>query len=62
MRLLVNATAIIAIAYAIALACFIFFRPGTVTWWAVLLALALIALPLMLMAKAHRQRHGTLPN
>jgi protein-S-isoprenylcysteine O-methyltransferase Ste14 len=55
-RLLVNGAAIVAVAYALALACFIFLRPGAVTWWAVLLALALIALPLALIGWAHRRR------
>jgi hypothetical protein len=54
-RLLVNVFAIVAVAYALALAWFIFFRPGAVAWWAVLLALALIALPIVLMWWAHRR-------
>jgi uncharacterized iron-regulated membrane protein len=49
--------AIVAAAYALALAWFIFFRPETVAWWAVLLALALIALPVALMWWEHRHRH-----
>ena len=60
MRLLVNGIAIVAVTYALALAWFIFFRPGAVAWWAVLLALALIALPLALMWWTHRHRHGRL--
>jgi hypothetical protein len=59
-RLLVNGIAIVAVAYALVLAWFMFFRPGAVAWWTVLLALALIALPLALMWWTHRHRHGRL--
>ena len=60
MRLLVNGLAIVAAAYALALAWFIFFLPGAVVWWPVLVALALIALPLVPMWWAHRRRDGRL--
>lgn len=56
-RLLVNATAILAVAYALALGLFIVFRPEAVAWWAVVLALGLIALPLTLMWWEHGHQH-----